>query len=102
MSFLLKLIHRLLMALTELLSSPLPSSDEEDCQSSSSTENTPEGDDPQTFADIRRELSLAESDEPLLRPSAKQKVQNFRSHLTKCLKEKLPEVTETTKYLELL
>ena len=81
MSFLLKLIHRLLMALIELLPSPLPSSDEEDDgQTSSSTKNTPEGDDPLTFADIRRELSLAESDELLLRPGAKQEVQHFRSH----------------------
>ena len=103
MSFLLKLIHRLLMALIELLPSPLPSSDEEDDdQTSPPTENTPEGDDPLTFADIRRELSLTESDELLLRPSAKQKVQHFRNHLTKCLKKTLPEVTEITKYLELL
>ena len=103
MSFLLKLIHRLLMALIELLPSSLPSSDEEDDgQTSSSTENTPEGDDPLTFTDIRRELSLAEYDEPLLRPSTKQKVQNFRSHLRKCLKKKLPEVTEISMYLELL
>ena len=100
MSFLLKLIHRLLMALIELLPSPLPSSDEEDDgQTSPPTENTPEGDDPQAFADIRRKLYLTEL---LLRPSAKQKVQHFRNHLTKYLKKKLPEVTEITKYLELL
>ena len=103
MSFLLKLIHRLLMALIELLPSPLPSSDEEDDgQTSSPTANTPEGDDPLTFADIRRELSLTESDELLLRPSAKQKVQHFRIQLTNCLKKQLPEITEIAKYLELL
>ena len=103
MSFLLKLIHLLLMALIELLPSPLPSSDEEgDGQTSSPTANTPEGDDPLTFADIRRELSLTESDELLLRPSAKQEVQHFRIQLTNCLKKQLPEITEIAKYLELL
>ena len=61
-----------------------------------------EGDDPLTFTEIRRELSLAEDNGKLLRPPAQRKVRQSRQDITDVLKMTLPEITETKDYITLL
>ena len=103
MNFLLRLLHTFLMALLQLLPSPLTSNEKEiqrDGKITPSTKSKPDGDDPLTFTDIRWELSIAEDDEKIM--LAKGKVRNFMENLTNILKKDLSEVSQTKDYISLL